>query len=59
MATNIVKRKMKKMIEYEIKAKLWFDMDENTEIESYLDNLRGIGEAEVVDVKVVEKENDY
>jgi hypothetical protein len=49
---------MKKMIEYEIKAKLWFDIDANTEIEDYLDNLRGIGEAEVVNVRIVNEDEN-
>jgi hypothetical protein len=46
----------KKQIEYTIEAKLYFDFDENIEIESRLDDLRGIGTAEVIDVKIVEVE---
>lgn len=43
-------KKIKKQVVYEIKAKLFFDMDDDIDINSYLDNLRSIGEAEVVDV---------
>jgi hypothetical protein len=49
---------IKKMIEYEIRAKLWFEPDEDIDITSYLDNLRGIGEAEVIDVKIVKVDSD-
>jgi len=49
---------MNKMIEYEIRAKLWFELDEDIDISSYLDNLRGIGEADVVNVRVVEVDKD-
>ena len=50
---------MKRMLQYEIKGKLLFELDENTEIEDYLDYIRGIGEAEVVDVKVVEVDENF
>jgi len=46
----------RKMIEFEIHAKLWFEPDENIDVVDYLDHLREIGEAEIVDVKVVEKD---
>lgn len=45
-----------KEIQYEIKATLWFDINEDVNIVEYLNHLREIGEAEVVDVKVVERE---
>ena len=49
---------VKKMIEYEIRAKLWFEPDEDIDITSYLDNLRGVGEAEVIDVRIVKVDSD-
>ena len=48
--------KKQKMIEYEIHGKLWFPINENVNIEDYLDKLREIGEAEVVDAKIVERD---
>jgi hypothetical protein len=53
-------KKETKRIEYEIKAKLWFETDEDVKmkrkltITEYLDKLREIGEAEIVNVKIVE-----
>jgi len=52
MATN-TKAKNKK-IEYTIEAKLYFDFEENIDIERMLDEFRGIGTAKVVEVKIVE-----
>ncbi len=49
----------KKMIEYSIEAKLWFDLDDDIPITEYLEKLRETGEAEVVHVKIVEKEESY
>jgi hypothetical protein len=43
-----------KKIEYTIEAKLYFDFEENIDIERMLDEFRGIGTAEVVEVKIVE-----
>ena len=51
--------KTKKRIAYKIEAEIYFDMDENVDIEGYLDNLRGIGKANVIDVRVVEMDEDY
>ena len=56
-------KKETKRIEYEIKAKLWFETDEDVKsrplsITEYLDKLREIGEAEIVNVKIVEDKND-
>jgi len=52
MATN-TKAKNKK-IEYTIEANLYFDFEENIDIERMLDEFRGIGTAKVVEVKIVE-----
>jgi hypothetical protein len=51
--------KTKKKIAYKIEAEIYFDMEEDIDISSYLDNLRGIGKAEVVDVRVVEVDDNY
>jgi len=49
---------MRNMIEYQISAKLWFDVEENTEIEDYLEKLREIGEARVDHVRLVTEDKD-
>ena len=48
-------KKLKKKIVYTIQAKLIFDPEENIDISEYLDNLRGIGIAEVTDVETALK----
>jgi DNA polymerase elongation subunit (family B) len=47
-------KKMKKQIVYYITAKLYYDIDQDIDIEHRLDDLRGEGEAEVTDVKIEE-----
>ena len=49
-------KKLSKKIVYTISAKLIFDPEENIDISEYLDNLRGIGVAEVVDVNLVDED---
>jgi hypothetical protein len=51
-----ITKKMKKQIVYYITAKLYFDIDQDIDIEHRLDDLRGEGEAYVTDVKVEEIE---
>jgi len=45
-----------KQVQYEIKATLWFDPEEDIYINEYLDKLRELGEAEVTDIKIVDKD---
>ena len=47
--------KRKKII-YTIEAKLVFDMDQDIEINNILETMRGIGAANVTNVKVVEED---
>jgi hypothetical protein len=46
---------LNKQIVYTIKAQLFFDIEEDTEIVDILDSLRGMGTAEITDVKIVDK----
>jgi len=50
--------KLNKEIVYTISAKLRFDPEEPINIEEVLDTLRGIGEAEIIDVEVVLTKTD-
>ncbi len=50
--------KTTKKIEYSIMAKLWFDIDEDINIAEYLEELRGIGEVEVVNVRIVKEDEN-
>ena len=53
----MAKKKLTKKIVYTIEAKLIFDPEENIDISEYLDNLRGIGVAEVVDVSLMDEDD--
>jgi len=50
-------KKLKKKIVYTITANLIFDPEEDIDISSYLDNLRGIGTAEVTDVRLMSEDD--
>lgn len=52
MAKNLSKK-----IVYTVSAKLIFDSDEDINITEYLDKLREIGVAEVVDVDLVDEDD--
>jgi len=43
-----------KQIEYTIEAKLLFDIDKDIEIESYLNQIREVGKAKVINVKIID-----
>jgi hypothetical protein len=53
----MAEKKKKKMLVYEIKASITTD-PEQPEISEVLDYLRGYGEAEISDVKVVEVDDE-
>lgn len=48
-------RKVNKEIVYLIEARLAFDIEDNIDVQEYLDKLREIGEAEIVDVEIVNR----
>lgn len=48
--------KLNKQIVYTIQAELFFDVEDDIEINDILDNLRGVGDAEIMDVKIVDKD---
>jgi hypothetical protein len=50
-------KKLRKKIVYTIEAKLIFDPEEPIDISEYLDNLRGIGVAEVVNVELMDQDD--
>ena len=50
-------KKLSKKIVYTVSAKLIFDSDEDVNITEYLDKLREIGVAEVVDVDLVDEDD--
>lgn len=52
-----MEKKKKKFIVYKIEAKLYFELEDDIIINEYLDKLREVGEAKVVDVFLEEKEN--
>jgi len=47
---------LNKQIVYTIQAELFFNIEEDIEIVDILDSLRGVGTAEITDVKVVDKD---
>jgi len=53
----MAKKKLTKKIVYTIEAKLIFDPEESIDISEYLDNLRGIGVAEVTNVELMDEDD--
>lgn len=50
--------KTNKKIKYIIAAEVIIDPEEENEIRDYLDKFREIGDAEIVDIEIVEKDED-